>query len=159
MNSDKEEKYLILETELKELFSTYTDLSMTAQMASLSSAIKRGFSEFTFVGFYIVVKEKNILEVGPYVSHILAVPRIDYGKGVCGTCWEQKQSQIVNNVRKCNNYIACSPDVLSEIVIPVFNKEQEVIAVLDIDSNILDRFDESDKQNLERLLSKYCISP
>jgi L-methionine (R)-S-oxide reductase len=157
MNSSKQEKYLIIETKLEELFSTYKNLSITAQMASLSSAIKKEFPEFTFVGFYIVV-ENEILEVGPYVSDILAVPRIEYGKGVCGFCWEQKQSQIVNNVRKCNNYIACSPDVLSEIVLPVFNTKKEVIAVLDIDSNILDRFDEVDCQNLERLLSKYCLS-
>jgi GAF domain-containing protein len=129
-------------------------------MASISSAIKKEFSEFSFVGFYIVVQKENnekYLEIGPYVSDILATPRIGFGKGVCGTTWEKNLTIIVNNVKKCNNYIACSPDVKSEIVVPVFDKNSnEVLAVLDIDSTIIDRFSEIDKNKLERIIFNYC---
>ena len=156
-SSNKNDKFQKIEFEINQIYNKYNDLTLNARMACLSSAIKRGFPEFTFVGFYNVVNTE-FLEIGPYVSDILAVPRILYGKGVCGTCWEKKETQIVNNVTKCDNYIACSPDVLSEIVVPVFNKKNEVIAVLDIDSNILDRFDDEDREGLESILNKYCLS-
>ena len=153
--SNKGRKYKNVIDNLKEMYSVYNTteftLSLIAKMASMSSAIKKEFTEFTFVGFYIVVglKCENVLEIGPYVSSILATPRISYGKGVCGTSWQNKETRIVNNVRKCDNYIACSPDVLSEIVVPVYdkNKPDEVIAVLDIDCKILDQFDETDSKN------------
>ncbi len=152
----KESNYRNIEKRLEEVYSYYSGLNLIAQMASVSSAVKKEFPEFTFVGFYIV-EGKEKLEVGPYVSDILATPRIAFGKGVCGTCWEKKETQIVNNVRKCDNYIACSPDVLSEIVLPVFNKEKDLIAVLDIDSKMLDRFDDVDTKCLEEILNKYCL--
>lgn len=157
MKSTKSEKYERIQNRLNEVYSFYKDLTLNAQMACVSSAVKNEFSEFTFVGFYVVINPE-ILEIGPYVSGILAVPRILFGKGVCGTCWEKKETQIVNNVKKCDNYIACSPDVLSEIVLPVFNQNNEVIAVLDIDSKELDRFDEEDKIGLQNIIDKYCVS-
>jgi L-methionine (R)-S-oxide reductase len=142
-------------------YNTENKLSLIARMASISSAIKREFKEFTFVGFYIVVTldqtDTKVLEIGPYVSDIIATPRIAYGKGVCGSTWTEKSTKIVNNVRKCDNYIACSSDVQSEIVVPVFNQTgDEVIAVLDIDCKLLDRFDEVDRKNLEFIIKKYC---
>ncbi len=151
----KEDKYKIIIDNLQNMNSTYNNLNLIAKMASISSSIKMEFQEFTFVGFYMVVNSSN-LEIGPYVSSILATPRIGFGKGVCGTCWEKRETRIENNVRKCNNYIACSPDVLSEIVIPVFDKiNNEVIAVLDIDCKSLDYFDEMDKNYLERILADF----
>ena len=165
--SNKGIKYQRVIDNLNEMYSVYNTeelkLSLIAKMASISSAIKKEFTEFTFVGFYIVVGSKgevneNVLEIGPYVSSILATPRISYGKGVCGTSWEKKETRIVNNVRKCDNYIACSPDVLSEIVVPVYdkNKPEEVIAVLDIDCKVLDQFDETDKNHLTNILNLFC---
>jgi L-methionine (R)-S-oxide reductase len=148
-----------------EKYDTELKLNQIAKMASISSAIKSEFSEFTFVGFYIVVsKAENgtntstkYLEIGPYVSNILATPRIELGKGVCGSTWEEKQTKIVNNVRNCNNYIACSLDVLSEIVVPVFsqNDESEVVAVLDIDCKVKDRFKDIDKNYLEFIIKNF----
>jgi len=149
---------------LQEMYDNYdhtNKLSSISRMASISSAIKREFKEFTFVGFYIVVTldqtETKVLEVGPYVSNILASPRIGYNKGVCGSTWAEKSTKIVNNVKKCDNYIACSSDVLSEIVVPVFSQSgEEVVAVLDIDCKLLDRFDELDSEYLELIIKKFC---
>ena len=162
-NISNEEKYNQIISTLEEFYSDYNKeakLSLSAKMASVSSAIKNKFSEFTFVGFYVVENKnelnKKVLEVGPYVSSILAVPRIEFGKGVCGSTWEKRETMIVNNVRTCNNYIACSGDVQSEIVVPVFDeKGEEVIAVLDIDSNVLDRFDDVDRSQLEYIVNKF----
>jgi L-methionine (R)-S-oxide reductase len=163
--SNKKDRYKSVAENLKLMYDVYDKpemkLSEIAKMASISSAIKKEFDEFTFVGFYIVVDkgcDHKILEIGPYVSSILATPRIQYGKGVCGSTWEKKMTQIVNNVKKCHNYIACSPDVLSEIVIPLFNRNnpEEVIAVLDIDSKILDWFDEEDKEQLEDIIKNFA---
>jgi L-methionine (R)-S-oxide reductase len=161
----KKQRYQNVVENLKSMYDVYDKpemrLSEIARMASISSAIKKEFHEFTFVGFYIVVNKQDntkVLEIGPYVSSILATPRIQYGKGVCGSTWEKKITQIVNNVKKCHNYIACSPDVLSEIVVPVFDKQNssEVLAVLDIDSKILDWFDEEDKQQLEDIIKNFA---
>ena len=164
VQSNKEIQYKNIIDALDTLYNKYNSenkLSLIAKMASISSAIKREFREFTFVGFYIVVTldqtETKVLEIGPYVSDIIATPRIAYGKGVCGSTWAEKSTMIVNNVRKCDNYIACSSDVQSEIVVPVFNQAgDEVIAVLDIDCKLLDRFDEVDKNYLENIIKNYC---
>ena len=159
----KKDRYLRVIENLSSMYSIYNKdelkLSAISKMASISSAVKKEFHEFTFVGFYIVVnKEDNsrVLEIGPYVSSILATPRISLRKGVCGSTWEKKQTMIVNNVKKCHNYIACSPDVLSEIVVPVFDQEgKEVTAVLDIDSKILEWFDEEDQKQLEEIIKVF----
>lgn len=158
---EKEAKYLKVIENLEELYANYNKeelaLGTIARMASISSAIKREFTnEFTFVGFYIVVKSNEIeyLEIGPYVSHIIATPRIAYAKGVCGTTWAKEVTIIENDVRKCDNYIACSLDVLSEIVVPAFI-DNKIVGVLDIDSRILNYFDELDKKHLELILSKF----
>lgn len=159
---DKTTKYSSVIDNLNSLYEYYDSdvkLSFLAKMASISSAIKKEFDEFTFVGFYVVTCKENgekFLEVGPYVSDILATPRIAFGKGVCGSTWENKVTMIVNNVKKCNNYIACSLNVMSEIVVPVFNKNDEVIAILDIDCKVLDRFDDYDKEKLEYITSNFC---
>ena len=164
LECNKKTQYDNIIQNLEDIYTKYNDtnkLSIISRMASISSAINREFKEFTFVGFYIVVTldqtETKVLEIGPYVSNIIATPRIEYNKGVCGSTWAEKSTKIVNNVRKCDNYIACSSDVLSEIVVPVFSQSpDEVVAVLDIDCKLLDRFDELDKEYLELIIKKYC---
>merc|ERR1711976_426995 len=137
---------------------TSPELSQIAKMASISSAVMKEFPEFSFVGFYIVQKyeTESFLEVGPYVAGIIATPRIGFGKGVCGETWERKETMIVNNVRACNNYIACSKNVMSEIVVPVLNKDNECTAVLHIDCTIKDRFTDLDKEKLEYVIKTFC---
>ena len=90
--------------------------------------------------------------MGPYMSTILATPRINYGKGVCGTAWEERKTQIVDDVRQCKNYIACDNDTLSEIVVPVW-EDGEVVAVLDIDGKEKGLFDEVDRKYLEEIVA------
>jgi L-methionine (R)-S-oxide reductase len=155
---DKIVIYKKINEQLNKFFEKYNKdppLSMTARMASLSSIIRTNFEDLKFVGFYIV-KEENILEIGPYVSDILATPKIGFGKGVCGTCWEEGKTIIINNVAKCKNYIACDEETQSEIVLPV-TVGDKVIAVWDIDSTQVDRFDAVDQTNLEQLIRSYLI--
>lgn len=141
-------------------------LSKTALFTIFSSAIKVNFKDFCFVGFYVVTpkkfldgRESNefVLEVGPYQSDILACPLIEKGSGVCGQAWKEKKTQVVNDVSKCANYIACDEVTKSEIVVPVFAKKetenQEVVAVLDIDSVLKDRFGETDIKYFEQIVS------
>jgi L-methionine (R)-S-oxide reductase len=74
-------------------------------MTLIGAAIQMTNPEFNFVGFYEV--DQGVLKIGPYQSDILAAPFIEIGKGVCGTCWQEASTQIVNNVKLCKNYIAC----------------------------------------------------
>ncbi len=89
-------------------------------------------------------KEKKELVLGPFQGTV-ACTRIAFGKGVCGKCWELKETIIVNNVEHFSGHIACSSLSKSEIVLPAFNKAGEVILVLDIDSEHIADFDETDK--------------
>jgi L-methionine (R)-S-oxide reductase len=156
-NIDKIRTYSKINEQLSKFFEKYDKdpkLSLTAKMASLSSVVKSHFEDLKFVGFYVVHEENNILEIGPYVSDILATPKIGFGKGVCGTCWEEKKTVIINNVAKCKNYIACDEATQSEIVLPVF-KDDKIIAVWDVDSIEVNRFDPVDESNLEKLIKTY----
>jgi L-methionine (R)-S-oxide reductase len=158
-NMDKIKKYKRLIEQLSKFYEKYDKepkLSLIARMASLSSVIKANFEDLKFVGFYIVKEESNLLEIGPYVSDILATPKIGFGKGVCGTCWEEAKTVIINNVAKCKNYIACDEETQSEIVLPVI-VEGKVIAVWDIDSIEVDRFDLFDQTYLEQLINGFLI--
>ena len=159
---ENQEKQIIYNTIIDKLTNFYKKydkdpkLSTIAKMASLSSTLRLHFEDLKFVGFYIVQSNNNekYLEIGPYVSDILATPKIGFGKGVCGTCWEKKETVIINNVSKCNNYIACDEETQSEIVLPVI-LNGEVLSVWDIDSIKLDRFDEVDRINLEYLINNF----
>lgn len=126
-------------------------------MTLISVAIQKSNPEFNFVGFYEVDTKEDILKVAPYQSDILASPFIKFGDGVCGTCWKEASVQIVNNVKLCKNYIACDDVTKAEICVPVFDKtKKNVVAVLDIDSTTLDRFNEIDSQHLSKILDDFC---
>jgi L-methionine (R)-S-oxide reductase len=156
---DKQSIYDIIINKLNNFYKKYDKdpkLSSIARMASLSSILRLHFEDLKFVGFYIVKSNsgESYLEIGPYVSDILATPKIGFGKGVCGTCWKEKETVIINNVSKCNNYIACDEETQSEIVIPII-VNGEVLSVWDIDSVKLDRFDDIDRINLEYLIKNF----
>jgi len=119
-----------------------------ARMATLCSAIKEAFN-FYWIGFYRV--DGDELVVGPYIG-TLACLRIKKGKGVCGTAWKNEQTIIVKNVDEFPGHIACSSESKSEIVVPVF-KDNQIIAVLDIDSTEYNTFDDIDKEGLERIVT------
>lgn len=118
-----------------------------ANCANIAAALRQAFN-FWWVGFYFV-KNQEELVLGPFQGDI-ACTRIAYGKGVCGAAWEQGETIIVEDVEKFPGHIACSAQSKSEIVVPVL-KGDVVVAVLDIDSDQLNDFDETDKIYLERL--------
>ena len=145
-NGDKQEMYETLLPQIASLVGNETDL--IANMANIAAALKQTFG-FFWVGFYRVID--NQLVLAPFQGPI-ACTRIKYGKGVCGTAWAHRQTIIVPDVNRFPGHIACSSESQSEIVVPVFNKD-EIIAVLDIDSNVLNDFDTTDAHYLEIICS------
>jgi L-methionine (R)-S-oxide reductase len=142
----KEEKYHSLIPQINALIEGETDL--IANMSNIASALYFGM-EFFWVGFYIV--KDNELVLGPFHGPI-ACTRIAYGKGVCGTAWEKKETLTVPDVDAFPGHIACSSDSRSEIVVCGM-KNGKVEFVLDVDSALPDDFDETDKTFLEDLVS------
>jgi GAF domain-containing protein len=127
-----------------------------ANLANISAALKEAFA-FLWVGFYIVKGEELVL--GPFQGPV-ACTRISYGRGVCGTAWEEHRTIIVDDVEKFPGHIACSQQSKSEIVLPVFNGK-DVVMVLDIDSDRIGSFDSEDEhhiQSLVRLIEKKLTS-
>ncbi len=117
-----------------------------ANMANVAAMIHATFN-FWWTGFYRVVGEELVL--GPFQGP-LACSRIKFGRGVCGTAWQQQQTIIVPDVEQFPGHIACSSLSRSEIVVPVW-RDGVVVAVLDIDSEHLATFDEEDRVWLERI--------
>jgi len=143
---NKKEQYLEIFHQLKTILDGEKDI--IARMATICGAIKEAFN-FYWIGFYRVNGDELI--VGPYIG-TLACLRIKKGKGVCGTAWKNEQTIIVKNVDEFPGHIACSSESKSEIVVPVF-KDNQIIAVLDIDSTEYNTFDEIDKEGLERIVT------
>ncbi len=144
--NNKIEKYKLLLKQAKYLLADESDL--IANLANISALLKNTF-HFFWVGFYLV--KNNELVLGPFQGPI-ACTRIKKGKGVCGAAWLNQESIIVPDVSKFEGHIACSPFSKSEIVVPLICKD-EVVGVLDIDSDLLNTFDEVDQHNLEQLVS------
>ena len=142
----KAAKYETLYRQAKAVLESENDL--TANMANLSAMIHREFG-FWWTGFYRVCNE--VLVLGPFQGPI-ACTRIAYGKGVCGTAWKRQETIVVPDVEEFPGHIACSSESRSEIVVPVW-RDDKVIAVLDIDSEKLGTFDETDKIWLEKIVS------
>lgn len=140
----KKELYENMLPQLKALVEGETD--EIANMANISACLKDTFN-FWWVGFYRVID--NELVLGPFQGP-LACTRIRKGKGVCGTAWQNAETVIVPDVDEFPGHIACSSLSKSEIVVPVI-KHGEVTAVLDIDSEKVDNFDDTDKEFLEKL--------
>ncbi len=120
-----------------------------AKMATISCELYNTLDGFDWVGFYRVV-EPELLKIGPYQGGhgCLVIP---FSRGVCGACARTKTTQIVPDVDAFDGHIACSTSTKSEIVLPVF-QGGELIAVLDIDSDMKDSFDTNDQRALERIL-------
>ena len=145
ITGSKEEQYQSLLPQVKGLLTGETDL--IANMANVTAALKEQF-QWLWVGFYVVKNDELVL--GPFQGPV-ACTRIKKGRGVCGACWQQATTLIVPDVEKFPGHIACSSVSKSEIVIPVI-KDGEVVAVLDVDSDGYDSFDETDKEYLETIV-------
>ena len=148
--TDKERRYASFLSDTALLIQDECD--EISVLANVSAALKEAFG-FFWVGFYLV-KEKEgsapLLYLGPFQGPT-ACYRIGYGRGVCGSAWQQRQTLVVPDVEEFPGHIACSSLSRSEIVVPIFSREGNVVGVLDIDSTELDTFDDIDRQYLEQL--------
>ena len=142
---NKKEKYQHFLPDWQLLISGETD--ETAVLANTSAALREAFG-FFWIGFYLVKNGELVL--GPFQGDV-ACYRIRKGRGVCGTAWAEAQTQVVPDVEQFPGHIACSSLSKSEIVVPIFQGD-EVIGVLDIDSDQLATFDETDRIYLEKMM-------
>ena len=124
--------------------------NMIANLAN-AAALLRQACGFFWVGFYLREGESELV-LGPFQGPV-ACTRIGYGKGVCGAAWQKNQSLVVPDVDKFPGHIACSSLSRSEIVVPMYRKAQ-FFAVLDIDSDSLNAFDEEDRRGLEAFVKE-----
>jgi GAF domain-containing protein len=145
INGSKTEQYESLLPQIKGLLEGEPDL--IANLANIAAALKEQFGWF-WVGFYLV--KENQLVLGPFQGPV-ACTRIQKGRGVCGSSWKEAKTVIVPDVEKFPGHIACSSLSKSEIVAPLFHNN-EVVGVLDIDSDELNQFDQTDQHYLEQIV-------
>ena len=144
--TDRKEIYNALLPQINGLIETESDL--TANLANIAAALKEAFG-FFWVGFYIVKEGQLVL--GPFQGPI-ACTRIPFHKGVCGASYTQQSTIIVPDVDQFPGHIACASASRSEIVLPVFHRNGTVAMVLDVDSDQLDDFSETDAEGLQSIL-------
>ncbi len=143
-SADRTARYAALLPQVEALTAAETD--PVANMGNVAAVLREAFG-FFWVGFYRVAGEELVL--GPFQGP-LACTRIRRGKGVCGTAWAERRSQLVPDVDAFPGHIACSSASKSELVVPIIDSAGDVRAVLDIDSDRLNDFSESDQTWLER---------
>ncbi|MFT4024856.1 MAG: GAF domain-containing protein [Flavihumibacter sp.] len=141
----KEEQYSTLIPQIRALLAGETD--EIANMANVAAALKAQFG-WCWVGFYRVLNDELVL--GPFQGPV-ACTRIKKGRGVCGSAWAEGRTLVVPDVEKFPGHIACSSLSKSEIVVPVW-RGGEIVGVLDVDSDLLDQFDEADRRFLEEVV-------
>lgn len=144
----KAEKYELLYKQVASVLEGEPDL--IANMANAAAMIQETF-RFWWTGFYRVLDDRLVL--GPFQGP-LACTRIKFGKGVCGTAWKEKKTQLVPDVDLFPGHIACSSASRSEIVVPLMRND-EVFAVMDIDSEFLNTFDDTDRFWLEKIAALF----
>ncbi|MET0754349.1 MAG: GAF domain-containing protein [Pyrinomonadaceae bacterium] len=144
--SDRTKIYDEIAPQIAALTAGETDL--VANLANITAALKEAFG-FFWVGFYL--KKENQLVLSAFQGSI-ACTRIDFDKGVCGHCYTTREIVIVPNVDEFPGHIVCSSASKSEIVLPIFEKSGEVFGVLDVDSDKLDDFSETDAKGLRKIV-------
>ena len=144
-STDKKSKYETLVPQIEALIADEPDL--VANLSNIAAALKQTF-DFFWVGFYLV--KNNQLVLGPFQGPI-ACTRINFGKGVCGTSWKEQRTIIVPDVEAFPGHIGCNSASRSEIVLPAF-RGNDVVLVLDVDSDKLNDFDEADRFFLEQVM-------
>ncbi len=146
--TEKEQTYELLYKQIQALIEGEQD--EIAIMANVAALIHETF-HFWWTGFYRVIGQELVL--GPFQGPV-ACMHIAYGRGVCGTAWQEQRSIVVSDVEQFKGHIACSSASKSEIVVPVW-KDDEIVAVLDIDSEKLATFDETDRIWLEKIVASF----
>lgn len=148
--TEKEQTYELLYKQIQALIEGEQD--EIAVMANVAALIHETF-HFWWTGFYRVIGQELVL--GPFQGPV-ACMHIKYGRGVCGTAWQEQCSIVVPDVEQFKGHIACSNASKSEIVVPVW-RNNEIVAVLDVDSEKLATFDDIDRIWLEKIVA--CIFP
>ena len=146
---DKVKRYIKINKILQSVFYSDHLMSFQAKMSITAAVLFTEFPKLIFCGFYTMNKGKY-LEIGPYQGKVLACTKINLGHGVCGTVAKNKQTIIVDDVTTYSNYISCDSKTRSEIVVPII-KNNQLIAVIDIDSPKTGYFDQTDKKYLEKI--------
>jgi GAF domain-containing protein len=150
--TDKTELYQLLDSQLRSLLEGETDL--IANTANMAALIFNSLPDLNWAGFYFL--QGDVLVLGPFQGQPACV-RIPLGKGVCGTAAKERKTLVVQNVHEFPGHIACDAASNSEIVIPLI-KDEKVFGVLDLDSPNVGRFDEIDRQGLEKLVQALQLS-
>lgn len=148
----KQENYFLVQKQLLALIKD--EPNQIANLSNASALLNQFLNQINWVGFYLADGDQLIL--GPFQG-LPACVRIPFGKGVCGTSAAERKTLRISDVHQFPGHIACDAASQSEIVIPLI-KNEIVIGILDIDSPIINRFDEIDQQGLEEfanILSKY----
>lgn len=148
LSPDKHNLYLKSLSEIDAITAGETNL--IANLANITAILKQNLGYF-WIGFYLVDGDELVL--GPFQGSPACV-RIANGKGVCGTCWQTGQTQLVPDVHAFPGHIACDHRSESEIVVPVKNHEGKVVMVLDLDHDVREAFDLTDQHHLEILAGK-----
>ncbi len=146
IGNTKEEKYQSVIPQIKALVEGEPDA--IANMANICAALKYSF-DFFWVGFYLIKDQQLVL--APFQGPV-ACTRIHLGKGVCGTAWKNNEVIIVDDVDAFPGHIACSSLSKSEIVLPIYNSNKDIIGVLDVDSDKYAAFDKTDAMYLNQIL-------
>jgi L-methionine (R)-S-oxide reductase len=145
--SNKKEQYKLINAQVQALISDESD--MIANMANIAAVLFNTLEQINWAGFYLFKQDQLVL--GPFQGQPACI-RIPMGRGVCGTAASSLQTIVVKDVHAFAGHIACDAASNSEIVVPIIVNKQ-LVAVLDIDSPVIERFDEHDRQGLEALAS------
>ncbi len=160
--TDKKKMYALLEKQALALTEGIPHLM--SNLANISALLGSALSDINWVGFYLIPKhfptyyplselsgKEDLLTVGPFQG-LPACVEIQIGKGVCGSAVAENAVMLVPNVHEFPGHIACDSASNSEIVLPIHNTTGDVVGVLDIDSPLLERFDEVDKEGLLKIV-------
>jgi len=152
VSDSRQARYAELAREIDSVVAGETNL--VARMASVTAILSDSFEKFFWTGFYLVDPAKgDQLVVGPYQG-TLGCLRIDFGRGVCGVAAAERKTVIVADVDAFPGHIACDSRSKSEIVVPVFDRDGALIAVLDVDATEPDAFSETDAAGLEEIVRR-----
>ncbi|MCB9352285.1 MAG: GAF domain-containing protein [Lewinellaceae bacterium] len=161
VNLSREEKQAAYEQALAAIAANLEgEQDAILKMATINCLLKTHLPYYYWVGFYLVSGPER-LSVGPYQG-TLGCLHIDFGRGVCGRAAREQRTQIVADTHALaqgSEHIACDPNSRSEIVVPVFDEANRLIAVFDVDSTLEGSFDEVDQRYLERLFSLSLTLP
>lgn len=146
-STDKADAYTDVHRRIDALIDDQTD--WIAAMATVACELHHSFDDYDWTGFYRAVGDRELL-VGPYQGPHGCL-QIDFDRGVCGAAARSRETQLWPDVSEAPDHIACQSSTQSEIVVPVLTPDNELLAVLDVDSDTLGAIDTTDREHLEAL--------